>query len=267
MSKPQKSFESYLLTTDNKTVSFNDYLKCPATAFLSYLIDAKDAINYCKNNFQKNQNGKLNKDAQDSYRHISCALLPAIMGHFETFQKALFAGMFERSRWVESFNTEAFFKALEDRCGKLTIDLIRVSAYRGLNASIGQLLADALYGWHSPEKVNLFFKAFDLKIDFYSKDDIEQLSILWQLRHSIVHTGGYITRPDSQKIRALVKYGDIPIVFKDNAIHEICRKLHPIINHSTLRLAKAFKSKLPTNKHADVDKFYTIKSKIMTWLR
>jgi hypothetical protein len=269
MGKSVKTFEKYLVNESSRHVSPTNYAECPATAFLRYAVDAKDAINNCLKYFQCKKDLKRNKNSQDSLRHISAAMLPGLMGHFESYQKALFSGMFELSRFIESFHPEQFMKGLE-ASQKIQIDLLRLSAYRGQPAPVGQLLADALKGWHDPDRVNQFMKAFNLKVDFYSKTDSEQLRILWQLRHSIVHTGGWITLPDAQKVNGLRTFGDTAIVFQDTFIPEVVRKLHRLIKTANDRLNVEFTKQLPSSLSQEnlslVVKFFAVESKMKVWL-
>jgi len=70
----------------------------------------------------------------------------------------------------------------------------------------------------------------------------------WQLRHSIVHTGGTITLPDAQKIKLLSSFGGHTITFQDQFIISLCRKISEIVKNSTKRIEKAFKDSLATSK-------------------
>ncbi|WP_185096906.1 hypothetical protein [Roseivirga seohaensis] len=203
-------------------------------------------------------------------QHLQAAVLPAIMGHFETYQKALFAGMFDLTVYRQSFNLDAFIKKLND--GNVNIDLKRLSAYRNIGASsVGFIVADALHGWHDPEKVNKHFGAFNLNFKFFSNDAVDRLRVLWQLRHSIVHTGGTLTLPDAQKVEKLKEHGDKNIAFENNFIYEVCRKFHPIIKSSTEGMGTAFKAALLADIDPEalekIDEFFEVKSSINVWLR
>ena len=151
------------------------------------------------------------------------------------------------------------------------IDPVKLSAYRGFKPHVGILLADNLHSWHDPEKVNAYFRAFDLKVQFYSKKECQELKVLWQLRHSIVHTGGTITLADAQKTSELVSFGEEVIVFEDNFIFEVARKLHPLVRDATGRLEEAFRGKLnqnvPDTKREIIDKLFLVKSVTSVWLR
>jgi len=270
--KPKKEFHQYLTEGQRGAhVSHDEYLKSPATAFLRHTIEAKSAIDLCSRKFPKNSDGSYSKASLDSLQHLTVAVLPTIMGHFETYQRYLFGGIFDRSIQIEGFDIEDFFKKLNKQCN-VSIDPIRLAAYRGLGASsIGSLLADSLLSWHNPEKVNAYFNCFNISNQFYSNDAANQLKVLWQLRHSIVHTGGTLTLADAQKVDTLNDKGDKQIVFENQFIFEVARKLHPIVKAATEGVANAFKSNLkPGLEQAiidDIDTFFEVKSTIAVWLK
>lgn len=270
MPKHAKGFQEYLIKPMHKYDSHKHYLDSPATAFLKYAVDAKDAVNCCLNKFGKNADGSFNKNALISLQHITTAMVPALMGHFETYQRYLFAGMFEHSSLLKGFNVEKFFKALRER-SSIQIDPIRLAAYRGYHASTGIILADTLTGWHNPIIVNTYFEAYALDQQLYSTNDREQLEILWQLRHSIVHTGGTITLPDAQKVKKLRKYANQQVAFDNQIISEIARKLHPLVRDATDRMKQGFESHLVSGITADqrrsLDTLFTVHSSVSVWLR
>lgn len=268
--KPQKEFHQYICQATDSHVSHSEYILSPATTFLKYTIEAKDAIDLCIRKFPKKGNGQYTSDSLDSLQHLETAMLPAIMGHFETYQKSLFAGMFDLTVYSRSFKLDPFIKKLNDE--NVTIDLTRLSAYRNIGtSSVGNIVADSLSGWHSPDKTNKHFGAFGLNYQFYSADDIKKLKVLWQLRHSIVHTGGTLTLPDAQKVENLNSFGNKNLAFEKNFIYEVSRKLHPIIKRSTEGIGNAFKANLlpnlPTNVTTRIDTFFKVKSKAVVWLR
>ena len=242
----------------------------PATAFLKYTVEAKDAVNHCQQHFRTNNDGSFSKDALDSLQHILSAFLPAIMGHFETYQRYLFAGVFERSGLLQNFQVNDFFRRLKKEAS-LEIDPVMMSAYRGFGASAGILLADSLPGWHNPEKVNKYFEAFSFNSRFFSSDDCRRLRTLWQLRHSIVHTGGTITIPDAQKVKELSAFGDSPIVFHNQFVFEVSRKMHPLVQDATNRIAQAFRKGMLAHVSEDekdaVDNLFRVKSSVGVWLK
>jgi hypothetical protein len=264
-----KEFQEYLVNPTDAHVGHNSYIESPATAFLKYTVEAKDAINHCVKKFPRLGNGSFGKDSRDSLQYLVVATLPAIMGHFETYQRYLFAGAFDYSIYLRGFNVDSFFKSL----GKdFTIDLVRLSAYRGDGiSSIGALLADNLQGWQNPFTVNQYFKAFGCGHDFYSEDARKQIIVLWQLRHSIVHTGGTLTLADSQKIDALRTYGDKTIAFENTFIFEVSRKFHPIVKQATTTFGSDFCHRLidstPELIRRKIETLFEVKSSVAVWLR
>ncbi len=269
--RPKKEFQEYLTTPSQVHVKHQDYLESPASAFLKYTIEAKSAIDLCINNFPKKQNKSYSKASLDSLQHLVAAMLPAVMGHFETYQRYLFAGVFDRSVFIKNFDIIKFFGNLSKETN-FEFDPIRLAAHRRTGASsIGNLLADSLSGWHNPDRVNSFFNAFGLKRQLFSKTNADQLRVLWQLRHSIVHTGGTLTLPDAQKVKALSAFGDKNIVFEKNFIYEVARKLHPLVKESTDNIGAGFKanmiSGIESDDREDVERFFEVKSTVTVWLR
>lgn len=270
--RSRKHLDEYLLSSSEfygiEYIKYEEYARCPATTFLRYAVDAKDAIEYCKKYFQTNSNGDYNKDSKESLIHISAGLLPSLMGHFETFQKSTFAGVFEYSRYFEKFDTKDFLRKIE-KVQPVSLDISRTAAYRGQPAPIGQLLADSLTCWHSPGKVNLLISGFDEKVQFFDNDAIEDLSIIWQLRHSIVHTGGWLTAPDSQKVKRLSKRGERPVIFNESFINALSKRMHHIVKSSMNRLETAVCKKIfPATMDFDdtIERFFKVESKNKTWL-
>lgn len=269
--RPPKEFQEYLTDPGQAHVSHQDYISSPATAFLKYTIEAKSSIDLCVNNFPKKIDGTYTKASVDSLQHLVAAMLPAVMGHFETFERHLFAGIFDRSVYLNNFDIDKFFRKLS-KTTDVIFDPIRLAAHRRIGASsIGILLADSLVGWHDPGKVNSLFDAFDLGRQFFSNAHCDRLRVLWQLRHSIVHTGGTLTLPDAQKVKALSGSGDQNVVFEKNFIYEVARKLHPLVKEATDGLGAAFKGRLTNALDADVvndiDRFFEVKSSVAVWLR
>ena len=135
--------------------------------FSRTVCDAHDSFVPCLNKFTKKQDGKYNKDSADSLRHISCAILGTLLGHFETYEKALFAGLVERaSLFFRASMWTDFLKHFEKNAGgELTVPTSRLLAFRTLNAPVGYVLADAISGSHSPSRVNTLPKGFGIKED------------------------------------------------------------------------------------------------------
>lgn len=283
--KPVKRFEEYIIENKHHPITLNDYLINPATAFLKYLVHAKDATKQCQTKFKVSRAKKYTDDALDSIYIINAGLLASIMGNFETYQKYLFANMFEYSIYLKEFNLSSFLKNLKNTLkisnsttsNKFEVDFIRFAAYRDTSIPVGLVLADQLSNWQSPTMVNEYFMAFSLKDhdgnkkNIYSKDDIENLSILWQMRHSIVHTASTITLPDAQKIRSLSEFGGKVISLDLQFILEVARKMHPIIKRATENMRNNFvnnlKNDVSTDTKKKIDDIFSVKSSCSSWLR
>ena len=99
---------------------------------------------------------------------------------------------------------------------------------------------------------------------------MEKIKTLWQLRHSIVHTGGTLTLADAQKVKSLKTSGGKNIAFEKQFIFEVARKFHPIIEKATKGLGDKFKERLSPNiEKEDMEKinnFFEVKSSIHVWL-
>lgn len=264
-----KAFHEYLIQPTS-AVTHSEYMACPATAFLTYTLEAKDAINQCIKHFPKNNDSTYNKASQDSLQCILSAMLPSVMGHFETYQKYLFAGLFDMSVYLKKFDVNKFKKFLRDQ-NLGDIDIVRLSVYRNIGTnSIGMIIADSLSSWHSPDKVNTYFKSI-LEVDIFSNEDKKNLEVLWQLRHSIVHTGGTITLPDAQKTESLKHMGNKSIAFEKNFISELSRKFHSLIILSNNRIKDKFLSSISNEFKDDttvtekINKFFGAKSPNTAW--
>ena len=280
MARNVKEFEDYLIENPHGVVPLSNYEKSPATAFLNFVCLAKDASIQCTSKF-KNGRNSYTQDALDSMYIINGGLLASIMGNFETFEKYMFAGMFELSVYLKKFNLEKFLKDIkkaskQDANTKFEMDFSRVAGYRDSKVSIGLLLGDQLKNWQSPTIVSSYFGAFNLKSSngqpktIFSNDDKERLSVLWQMRHSIVHTASTITLPDSQKIGKLSSFGGKVISLDKQFINEVARKFHPIIKDATSLLKDCFEYNLRSDLTSDVSNrvanLFEVSSPCSTWL-
>ncbi len=268
--RPRKEFQQYITSATDTHINHSEYLHSPATAFLKYVVSAKSSVDLCVRQFPKNSNGSYSKASKQSLQHIVAAMLPAVMGHFETYQRYLFAGVFDKSVLLNDFDVESFFKKLSKETS-FTFDPIRLAAHRKMGASsIGTLLSDSLSGWHDPRKVNSYLHAFGLEFQFFDNDAISSLKTLWQLRHSMVHTGGTLTLADAQKVNQLKEYGGRTLGFENNFTFEIARKLHPLVKRSTEGFGDRFNENLiPTVDEvtrSEVAKFFEVKSTVAVWL-
>lgn len=280
---PSRNFEDYIIEADHKPITLEDYAKSPATAFLRYVISAKDAATQCLLKFKTTaKEKKYTRDSLDSIHLINAGLLAAIMGNFETYQKYLFANMFEYSIYLNRFDTTRFLKSLKEsvkaeKSTKFEVDFNRIAGYRDSKVSVGLVLADQLSNWQSPSIVNLYFKSFGLedenrrKLEFYSNADKDKLSVLWQMRHSIVHTASTITLPDSQKVLSLNRFGGKVISLDTQFIYEVARKMHPIIKSATENMRSVYVHNLSAGTPADVlskiKDVFKVSSTCNVWLR
>lgn len=275
MGRNSKTFEKYLIndpTLFDYYVNRNDYAISPATAFLKYTIEAKDAINMCVKHFPKKNTKEYTKAATDSLRYVSAALLPAIMGHFETFEKYLFAGMYENSVFLQKFDVRSFHTKISKISEhEVAIDLGGISPYRNYDGiSVGMMLADNLHRWSSPDTVNKYYKCF-ADYNFFGEEEKKQLFVLWQLRHSLVHNGGTITRADSQKVERLNDCSNATIIFENNFINEVARKMHEIVGVATQGLGEAYiKRLIPSitmTQRKKIEKLFQVRSSVGVWLK
>lgn len=280
---PARNFEDYIIEAEHKPITLEDYAKSPATAFLRYVVSAKDAANQCLLKFKTTARSRTyTRDALDSIHLINAGLLAAIMGNFETYQKYLFANMFECSIYLNHFELQKFLKGLKEsvkaeKSTKFEIDFTRIAGYRDSKVSVGLVLADQLSNWQSPLIVNSFFKSYGLadvhghKLEFYSNADKEKLSVLWQMRHSIVHTASTITLPDSEKVTSLNRFGGKVISLDTQFIYEVARKLHPIIKSATKNMKDVYIHNLSATTPADVltkiSDIFKVSSTCNAWLR
>lgn len=153
----------------------------------------------------------------------------------------------------------------------IAIDLNGLSPYRNVSDfSVGIMLADSLKNCSSPEVVNKYFRCF-VNYDLFSKDHIKQLLVLWQLRHSIVHNGGTITRADAQKVKALNHFLNQNILLDSKFICEVSRKMHNIVKTSTCGIGEKYIDGLYTTIKPEIlnkiRTFFEVKSSISVWLR
>lgn len=227
-----------------------DYSREPGATFLVQALHLSDAMNHCYRHFPRKPvaTDEYRKDGQDSLYRLSAATLAAIMGHFEIFQRFLFAGLLEITRLMPAFDMTKAIKSLTNQT-RLEIDLPSLGAYRGAPAQVGRLIADSLSGWHDPEAVNSYFRSIVPNVNVYSNKQRALLAMLWQLRHSIVHTGGWLTLTDAQKVEELVQYGGQPILLGGRAVDSVVRRMHPLVKESVGRL----ESEVRTTLRADLD--------------
>jgi len=269
-----KEITEYLFTdTDTSAhITHQEYTEFPGTAFLKFCLEAKDSIEFCKEHFPKHRgNNRPKQESIVRIQHIVNSTLALMTGHLETYQKYLFAGTFERTIYFEQFNSENFFKIFGDR-NNIEITANHLMGYRGEAMTAGILLADNIGSWHNPEQVNKYFKAFGFNnLNFYSNEDISDLKVIWQLRHSIVHTAATLTRSDAQKVPDLIKFSGKNIVFTNKFIYELTKRLHSLVYKANGRLQNCVENKLRQNikpqSKTDILQFYNVNSRNSMWLR
>ncbi len=261
-----KEFELYLI---GKVLcpTLEEYARSPATAFLRFAVEAKNAMERVRRHFPKSEGGRFRREAEYSYQVITMAVLTLIMSHFETFQKFLFAGVIEYSQWIPDFKVDDFIKKLSKKVD-VSVDVDRLMAWRGTPVPVGIILADSLPGWHHPVMVNDYFQTL-VERRPYSNQSSLRLRTLWQMRHSIVHTAGVLTLPDAQKVSSLRDYGGKSLTTTRYFILEVARKLHPIIRHATNQVKDGFYGKspqIPQDKIATIHEFFRVHSSVSVWL-
>jgi hypothetical protein len=266
-----KKLEKYLSNATAHQTSLDAYLQCPAETFLLYVCDAYDAFHHCEAKFTKKANGDYNSDSEDSLRLISCALLGSLMGHFETYQKTLLAGLIDTSSNFPDFDAEAFTKHFSKHCGgDISIQVGRLLSLRGASTQVGYVISDSLNGWHDPKRVAAFFKSMAIKKDIFTADHASDLEVLWQLRHSVVHTGAWLSLPDSQKVKRLSAHGNKPIVFNHPFVNATCRRFHKIVKHVNETILQECKPMLGTHASpagsARLTELLSLKSPKTDWL-
>lgn len=187
MAKPNKAFIEYVKAVPHG--GSKRYFHMPASEFFTQIVDILDAFGLCLRRFPKKNNGEFTRAGNDSQLQISAACLTSLMGHFELYQRFTFAGLIEHSVHLNGFDLSDAVNRIKKEF-KFEIDPAHLLAYRSETAAAGQMFVDNLPGWHDPQRVNAYFRAIRPKLAFYSNDQVEDLKVLWQLRHTFAHTGG-----------------------------------------------------------------------------
>lgn len=206
----------------------------PGETFLNEVVDLCDAVNHCKRTFTRKKRGGLTKDSADSFERIVTSTFAVLMSHFETFQKRQFAHLIDAYFIFATPDELELAKRLQKVGCELSLQRVLVGA--GEYGEVGEIVADALPGWHNSERVNAYFRAIFQDLNLYSNDLIRELDILWQLRHSIVHTGGVISRADAKKVSGLAGYGNRRLGFGEEFMPAIGRRFHIMIETILLQL-------------------------------
>lgn len=260
-----KPFTEYLRSTPHEGIG--SYSQYPVPEFLRQVVDIADAVAHCVRNFPRKKDGSFTAASSHSHLQLSAGSLCTIMGHFELYQRFSFAGLVEHSVQFIGFDLHDAVRRLKNSLN-FQMDPMRVLAYRGRRAVVGQMIVDSLPGWHNPEHVNGYFKAFLPKLNFYSNDQIIDLRVLWQLRHTMAHTGGWLTLPDAQRLLQLWPYRNEALYFEPRFIEAVVRRFHRIAPASTRRLKQAFDLRASPAFTASntYQHFFRITSPRLSWL-
>lgn len=188
------------------------------------------------------------------------------------YEKYLFAAMFEKSLYLNTFNENNFYKnTLGKTQNKVEIPFTQLTSYRNSNVTTGLIIANSLGNWHDPEKVNTYFQSFGFKVTAFSNDDIRDLKVLWQLRHSIVHNGATITKADAQKVEELKTFGNRKIILSNKFIYDLSKSMHSMVFNVNSRLKHAFLMNMLATVTQDerdqVEKIFEVTSRNSFWLR
>lgn len=267
MTRKPKSFASYI---KDARPPVSD-LRCPeepGTLFLFELVQLSDAVRHCANKFPKKKNGDYTKDSQESLHRLCAATHAAVMGHFEAFEKSIFARLFEASRLLKSFDQAKFVKQLDN--WNVRVSLERLHAYRGNSTSVGSVFADSLPGWHNPWKVNAYFKGIVPGRTFFANEHVKDLGTLWQIRHTIVHTGGVLTDGDAHKVPQLTEYAGKSLIVDHRFADAVFRRMHKLVEASVGELETGFRADvvagLSAHEETEINSLFTVRSSRGSWL-
>jgi hypothetical protein len=264
MAKKQKAFTQYIRS--GKT-GIGGYMKHPAVAFFKEIVDISDASAHCNRHFPKKKNVEFTAASDHSYTQINAGLLCTLMGHFELYQRFTYAGLVEYSVEMEGLEIKDVINRL-DKDFSLQIDPMKMLSYRRSYSAAGLMIVDNLPGWHDPSKVNKYFKAFRPKLNFYSNDQIKDIRVLWQLRHTMAHTGGWLSVPDAEKNEELKRHRNRDLYLSPNFIETVARRFHRIVFDCTTRLKVAVEQDASEAfKKSDAFKnYFEITSPRKSWL-
>lgn len=225
-----KPITSYLEGRTNH----RDTLGPPGSVFLHEVVNLCDATHHCKRWFARKKDGAFTKDSQDSFDRLVTASFAMIMSHFETFQRRQFAVLIDSGFMMEMPTEAELAKRLQKVGCELNLERLLIGANE--NGEVGEIVADLLPGWHNPERVNTYFRTIFQDVNLFSSVLTVELELLWQLRHSIVHTGGVITKPDARKIPGLRAHAEHSVTFSEDFMPALGRRLHIMIEDSLGRL-------------------------------
>lgn len=205
-----------------------------ATVFLRSVVEICDSATYCERAFENNGDKPTIDKSSESLHVFVMSAFAILMSHFEVFQKQQFAELIDSNDFMDGLDDLELARRLEKEGCNIT--LYRILAARGEPREPGQIVADSLASWHNPSRVNKFFQIVFPKINIYSNSAIAELELMWQLRHSIVHTGGIVTREDAAKVSSLRRFSDQKLVLEGRFISEVGKRLHVIVKQASITL-------------------------------
>lgn len=229
----------------------------PATTFLRSVVEICEAATYFEEVFERGGDSAAESRASESLRVFVMSAFAMLMSHFEMFQKLQFAELVDTLDFMEGFDDMELAKRLDKEGCAVTLH--RILAGRGDPREAGQIVADSLSSWHNPSRVNQYFQIIFPKVNIYSKSAIAELELMWQLRHSIVHTGGVVTREDAAKVSPLRQFRDRKLVLEGQFMIQVGKRLHLIVKKATNLLEGEVRNRLIRSEYHD-DPEGTIKS-------
>lgn len=252
-------------------VTFSDFAEKPFTAFLTQAVHLTDSFNSCIRHFQRKpkRRTEFTKDSVHSMHEIAPLILASLMSNLELFQRSLFARLIDLTQEIPDYSVSELEKKLRDN--RLNFSIGSLLGYRGTAAAAGQIICSALSGWQNPRKVNEYSQMFFNIDKMYSEDICKKLCILWQLRHCIVHTGGTITTPDSQKLESLKLYGGRAAVFRHQFVRATVIDFHRILKEVRddycIRVRGRFGDAYRGDLKCRLDNLFSLDSPRKSWLK
>ena len=166
-----KQVQDYLFSDTRPVVGhipIEEFELHPATALLDYTLVVKDAIEKCKKSFSKKANNHLTVESQVAIQNLINSALASIMGYFEMYEKYLFAAMFEKSLYLNTFNENNFYKnTLGKTQNKVEIPFTQLTSYRNSNVTTGLIIANSLGNGMIRKKLILIFNLLDLRLQHF----------------------------------------------------------------------------------------------------
>lgn len=234
-------------------VSYTEYCQAPGVAFFNFCKRLNESVETFKEHEFDQERHKFPRERLPIVQYYVNSAYALLMGHFETYQKRVFAGVFEKSVYLEDFHKGSFLSRLGIKGDKVSITTEHLLAARGgeEEISIGILLADSLGSWHDPGNFCKFFCAFTNQQKQHIFGQIledqqkEVLAEMWQVRHSIVHTAATLTKSDALKVSSLEKYSGQTLVMKVNTIYESQKYLLSVVRSINKKIEAGFNSQMP----------------------